>query len=636
MLIWLVLTMAFQSISSGFTNTNISLALDPTGQYQHCSLHYSRVAIVDHRLYLDGGETLMMIGNDSANAFWEVNARTLSMDLTLPFNYSHYSVTSTNHPYDIPALAAGVAFVPSDASDTKFYTFAGNYPSANVSAISYTPPPQNFDQVGLLWSYDTRSGLWATEYGAGIVTGLQGGSSATNPFLNEGYYLGGIQDNWVIKDSGGFFVEGMVVLNMNRTDQSWRNESVPGLSTFGAFMEYIPVGDQGALVAFGGQGYQAGILGGSPSVSLEMSQIQVYDVARRTWKTQRASGSPGSETTIPAPRILGCSVMVPAPDNSSYNIYVFGGEAQLGGPRIKDIWVLTLPSFKWIKLANDKIGPVGATCRRIANQALLFGSGPASESDCQPFFRIFDLTSLQWTNSYDPRAPAYLVPRAISSAIGGNLTGGATALAPNQIAGPWTDSLEELFSKTPWGPANFSSRFGRNGETSAGDPTSGTATDLPASPSSSTATTSPSRKDHSPLSLGQVAGITVGAFLAVPALVSAVSCWFRIPRKWYKKNSSGTNSQTISLPQASALYIGLTQELDTSPCQDQANRNAYILLPPSRAASTNQTIPEIGNGRPSSVIPREVPGGSTTTYFTSPEVVMDSGLETRQSEDHRI
>lgn len=103
--------------------------------------------------------------------------------------------------------------------------------------------------MGLLWSYDAQSGLWATEYGASILTGLQGCCATTSPFLNEGYYLGGVQDNWVIKDGLRFSVEGMVTLNM--TDKSWRNESVPGLSLFGAFMESLAVGEQGALVVFG-------------------------------------------------------------------------------------------------------------------------------------------------------------------------------------------------------------------------------------------------------------------------------------------------------------------------------------------------------------------------------------------------
>jgi hypothetical protein len=179
-----------------------------------------------------------------------LNTRLLWLDLNQPFNYSHYSFNSLSKPDGIPNLAEGVAFVPSSPFDTKFFAFAGNYPSNNDSAISYTPPPSNADNVGLLWSFDTNSELWNTEYNAGIVSGLSGGSSATNPFLNEAYYLGGMQDNWVLKDAVDLYVDGMMILNM--TDTTWRNETVAGLSTFGAFMEYLPIGEKGALVVFGG------------------------------------------------------------------------------------------------------------------------------------------------------------------------------------------------------------------------------------------------------------------------------------------------------------------------------------------------------------------------------------------------
>lgn len=192
-------------------------------------------------------------------------------------------------------------------------------------------------------------------------------------------------------------------------------------------------------------------MGGALPVGVDMSQIQVYDVAKRTWKTQKAFGSPGFENVIPAARVLGCSVMAPASDNSSYNIYVFGGEVQLGGPRINDIWVLTLFGFTWIKLNNDKTGTLGSTCRRVAKQALLFGSGPYPETECQVLSRIFDLRSPEWTNSYDPNARAYLIPPAISSAIGGNLTGGAKTLAPRSLDG----LVRGTFLDNPLGTRQF-------------------------------------------------------------------------------------------------------------------------------------------------------------------------------------
>jgi hypothetical protein len=377
-----------------------------------------------------------------------------------------------------------------------------------MSALSYTPPPSIADEVGLLWSFDTDSELWSTEYSAGIVTGISGGSSATNPFLNEAYYLGGLQDSWVLADAVDLYVAGMMTLNM--TDSTWRNETVPGLSTFGAFMEYLPIGEKGALVVFGGRDYQEGVAN-PDGVANDMSEIRVYDVSSGTWVTQKATGTQNSPDIVPDARVIGCSAMTPAPDNSSYNIYMVGGEAQLGGPRINDIWVLTLPSFTWIKIADDRIGSVGSTCRPFGRQMLLVGSGPLSDTECQELFRVLDMTSLEWTNAFDPTAQPYLVPPAISSAVGGNSMGGAINLAPSNGGDSWPSSLEGLFSKTPWGPANFTSKKvdSHNGTS---NPT--------ASP-----TASPTADRGSKPKPDVIAGASVASFVSL-ILVLAVVWWF--------------------------------------------------------------------------------------------------------------
>jgi hypothetical protein len=84
--------MAIQPFSNGLNNVNIGLALYPTGRYQHCSPQYLRIAIVNQRLYLDAGETRMMIGNDSENVFLGRVTSTHAFygwTLICLFNYSH-------------------------------------------------------------------------------------------------------------------------------------------------------------------------------------------------------------------------------------------------------------------------------------------------------------------------------------------------------------------------------------------------------------------------------------------------------------------------------------------------------------------------------------------------------------------
>ena len=52
----------------------------------------------------------------------------------------------------------------------------------------------------------------------------------------------------------------------------------------------------------------------------DMATIDVYDIASSTWYRQTTNGE------YPDTRVNPCSVVAAAPDGSSYNIYMFGGE----------------------------------------------------------------------------------------------------------------------------------------------------------------------------------------------------------------------------------------------------------------------------------------------------------------------
>ena len=74
-----------------------------------------------------------------------------------------------------------------------------------------------------------------------------------------------------------------------------------------------------------------------------MDEILVYDIDTSTWMTQKATGD------IPPGRRNTCSVLVPAPDLSSYQIYVFSGTTT-GEVNILDMYVLSIPMFSWTKV----------------------------------------------------------------------------------------------------------------------------------------------------------------------------------------------------------------------------------------------------------------------------------------------
>ncbi|KAI5837248.1 hypothetical protein DFP73DRAFT_601221 [Morchella snyderi] len=107
---------------------------------------------------------------------------------------------------------------------------------------------------------------------------------------------------------------------------------------------YVPVhvGSHGILVVISG-------------LSQTFSEIRVFDIASSTWYIQTANAASGTDG-MPPERVQACAVVIPAADNSSYNIYMFGGSTNnLKAGSFNDMWVLSLPSFKLIKIkANEQ------------------------------------------------------------------------------------------------------------------------------------------------------------------------------------------------------------------------------------------------------------------------------------------
>jgi len=140
-------------------------------------------------------------------------------------------------------------------------------------------------------------------------------------------------------------------MTFNLANGSLENELVEtGLvwSTQNGFLEYVPVGKKGILVAFGGYDPSSTIsvpisvrfsppkrialVSSSPAcfsanaqAQNTLNSIQIYDIDSATWYTQATSGN-----GVPPSRQWGCSVMKAAPDKSSYNIYIQGGTQDHG------------------------------------------------------------------------------------------------------------------------------------------------------------------------------------------------------------------------------------------------------------------------------------------------------------------
>lgn len=158
----------------------------------------------------------------------------------------------------------------------------------------------------------------------------------------------------------------------------------------------------------------------------------------------------------------GCTVVASAADDSSHNIYWYGGSDGLkfDQPYYDSVWVLSLPSFEWMQIAQGddaKHGRTGHRCvKPYPDQMLVIGGETPAQGDSLScladtdgkkgggMIQGFNLSSGQWMTEYDPRKwSEYQVPNVIYETIGGDAQGGATKLAPSK----WDDSgLEALFA----------------------------------------------------------------------------------------------------------------------------------------------------------------------------------------------
>lgn len=168
----------------------------------------------------------------------------------------------------------------------------------------------------------------------------------------------------------------------------------------------------------------------------DLTEIKFYDIASNAWYYQRAEGAVNPVATPPF-RVEPCTVMQAAADNSSYNIYMFGGSTGDEEESSRnDMWILSLPSFKWFKVSDPTGAPsdipggrTSHTCQIIGNrQMAIIGGGRSAEAHKQCLSAslfIFDMSTLSWSSGFDPIQTAYSLPALITDVIGGHGGGGA-------------------------------------------------------------------------------------------------------------------------------------------------------------------------------------------------------------------
>jgi hypothetical protein len=122
-----------------------------------------------------------------------------------------------------------------------------------------------------------------------------------------------------------------------------------------------------------------------------------------------------------------CSVYATAQDSSSYNIYIYGG---YGGvldtdERSDDVYVLSLPSFEWVKLYSGQTshGRSGHKCvTPYPDQMFVLGGKKMDTSECLDggIIQVFNLNTGKFQDTYDPtKWSDYKIPDLVTAQIGG-------------------------------------------------------------------------------------------------------------------------------------------------------------------------------------------------------------------------
>ena len=352
-----------------------------------------------------------------------------------------------------------------------------------------------------MWAYDIPSASWsqqsnpksspgdASDGGNQPIQRAAEGAGITVPSIGRGYYFGGHLDGYTTAGWSQSIARVYLTSLLEFTMPGYSNPSITGTQTAGSSRLYrnitqgglqdtasFPERADGLLIyipGFGKDGILLGLAGGTNATFTQMNIIDVYDIAKSTWYKQSTSGP------TPEIRVNPCAVVQSAPDGSSIQVYMFGGQNLIpygNQTQFDDMWILTIPSFTWIQVdtSNQSVPPAraGHTCDVWNSQMVVVGGYVGTLLSCDtPGIYVFNTSSLTWEGQYVAYEGAnelnqqksqendtsavrgtygYVVPNAVQKVVGGSALGGATVTAPAQSAlrGPLATGTPIIYTVT--------------------------------------------------------------------------------------------------------------------------------------------------------------------------------------------
>ncbi|KAH6672320.1 hypothetical protein B0J14DRAFT_618002 [Halenospora varia] len=463
-----------------FLFVEVSRGQDPVKNF--CRRFGHQSTIVDRKLYIDGGQTNWEGQGNITNPWLLYNdLDVVGAKSGMPQLYANWTHNST-----IPSVSGGILWP--DSVNKRLYSYGGDNPAGTPVEISQ------------FLSYDIARNQWDA-FGTPSVQSVSWGGGVGVSELGKGFVLGG----WLSNNSvPGWIGDPVATSNLIQYDMDqklWKNSSGPDTTPKAeGVMVYLPASDSGLLVYFGGIIAPSG---NSTTIAANMSTIHIFDISGGKWYTQTAVG------TIPQARRRFCAGAAWSPDRSSYNIYLYGGLGfDENGPGFDDIYILSLPTFTWIKFfdgSTDGVPHHSLTCNVIGGQMLVIGGTfPLGKPSCDTpeawgthNVDMGKQSGSQWQR-YQTNL-SYVVPPEVIAVVGGSSQGSATIKSP--AAGFSHRDLQVYFAQT----ATVALR---------------TPTATPTSTSS-----------ESKLSSGTIGGIAAGCAIAFLAIFAGITFFFLRHRK---------------------------------------------------------------------------------------------------------
>lgn len=545
-----------------------------------CTRWSHMTANVNGTLYIYGGEATTTSGQTENK--WNNNF--LTLDLTKSWNIASPSISGLPQPSGPPAVAMGYLWQTYDS----LFLYGGEFSDS---------PPESPLPVST-WEYDLKSASWtehsnpttsagnSSDGGNTPVQRSAEGAGLSVPELGKSWYFGGHLDLYTTEGwsnqiarvylksllefthpgYGNTGVDSLGSKNAAPEGGVYRNITEGGLQAEAGFTERA----DGVLVyvpGWGEDGILLGLAGGTNETFTEMNVIDVYDIANSTWYKQSTSG------TSPPIRVDPCAVVAAAPDGTSFNVYLYGGQNLIPfGSQIQysDMWILTIPSFTWVQVdmtgQSQPPARAGHTCSIWDGQMVVVGGYVGQDISCDsPGIYVFNTSSLQWSNTFtslsgspsgsdsgasgdNPAADSsvfqgsygYEVPGIVQSVIGGSSLGGATATTPaagSATAGPIATGKPPTFTVTQSGSTVIQTAHSTS-TVSAGAPAS----------SGDSKSSEPVKKETN---VGAIAaGVTAGAFACLAVYLAFCTWLYRRQLKIYKDHvAMGQRSAFAASPE---------------------------------------------------------------------------------------